>query len=388
MVTRRAVLMTGAASLVVLGGGVGGLVLSKSIDSVREPWLAAGDSFGDHRLDALAYAILAPNPHNRQPWLVRLDEDDSLTLFCDLDRLLPATDPPNRQVTIGLGAFLELLRQAAAEKGFDLEVDRFPDGEPHPTLDQRPVARVTFKGSEETPKDPLFGYVLERRTVRSNFDLAKAVSSAKLEELERLAFANAPLGSAAFASTIDDERILRLKDICREAWEIEANLPDTLNESVDLTRIGAKEVSANPDGISLYGPKMETLKLLGILSRSGMATIGSAGHKATIKVYKDAISSASAFGWLSTPSNTRLDQLHAGAIWVRLNLAATKIGLAMHPLSQVLQEFKEMAELYSAFHKEVEIKEPSRAQGLFRFGYADYPGESPRWPLESRLVKA
>ena len=33
--------------------------------------------FGDVRLDALAYAILAPNPHNMQPWKIELDGDEA-----------------------------------------------------------------------------------------------------------------------------------------------------------------------------------------------------------------------------------------------------------------------------------------------------------------------
>jgi heterotetrameric sarcosine oxidase gamma subunit len=41
-----------------------------STASATEPWRRAGQSLGDPRLDALAYAILAPNPHNRQPWTV------------------------------------------------------------------------------------------------------------------------------------------------------------------------------------------------------------------------------------------------------------------------------------------------------------------------------
>lgn len=385
MLTRRAFLITGVASIAIIGGA-GSLAFSSDITKAREPWLATTKGFGDYRLDILAYAILSPNPHNRQPWLVHLDGTDSMTLFCDLNRLLPNTDPFDRQITIGLGAFLELLRLAAAQKGFHVDLDTFPKGESYPRLDNQPIAKITFVKNMQVKKDPLFEYVLKRRTARINFN-NKPVENEKLDEINNLAYANSPEDSSLFSFTTDTNRISKLRKLCYKGWEIEATTPSTLNESVQLTRIGAKEVNENPDGISLYGAKFEALKMFGLINRKDMSIIGSDGHKATVSFYNDLISSANAFGWLSTISNTRNDQLYTGAMWLRLNLAATKVGLAMHPLSQVLQEFKEMKEVYESFHDEVGVKLPSRVQGLFRFGYADFPQESPRWPLESRLIK-
>ena len=114
MPTRRAILTTGAASVLVAGIGAGGYAWYPGTASARMPWTVAGDSLGDARLDALSYAILAPNPHNRQPWWFELVDDDKVDVYADLDRLLPETDPMSRQITIGFGCMLELLRQAAA----------------------------------------------------------------------------------------------------------------------------------------------------------------------------------------------------------------------------------------------------------------------------------
>ncbi|MCK5746564.1 MAG: twin-arginine translocation pathway signal protein, partial [Oricola sp.] len=140
MASRRMMLIAGGAGVVILGAAA--LRLHSDLGPARAPWRDAGKGFGDNRLDALSYAVLAPSPHNLQPWLVRLEDEDGLTLFCDLDRRLPATDPQDRQVVIALGAFVELLRQAAAEAGCGLEVEPFPQGEPYPVLDERPAASV------------------------------------------------------------------------------------------------------------------------------------------------------------------------------------------------------------------------------------------------------
>lgn len=382
MVTRRAILVTGTSAIVIAGAGLGAAVL-RDAPVVREPWNeAASGGFGDVRLNALAFAILAPNPHNRQPWWIALEGDHSMRLYCDLDRRLPETDPPDRQITIGLGAFLELLRFAAAEQGYRTDVSLFPEGEPQPRLDQRPIAHITLEADAQTPKEPLFGHALARRTVRVPFDRSKPVAAETLEALvgeARLA------QDSSFAWTTDGSQIAALKELCREGWRIEATNHATHSESTALTRIGASEVAANPDGISLYGPMMEAYRLSGILSRSEMERTGSRAFQATLNFYNGLIDTAQAFGWLSSSANTRADQIAAGAAWLRINLAATKLGLALHPLSQVLQEFPSMASCYARLHEVVGIGAPARVQGLFRFGYANAQRPAPRWPMLSRI---
>jgi len=381
MMNRRQVLLSTGGAAILVVGGFAGTMMMRDVPEVREPWAQAEEGFGDVRLNALAYAILAPNAHNRQPWWVELVGDDSLTLYCDLNRLLPETDPPNRQITIGLGAFLELLRMAAAEQGYRTQIIPFPEGEPFPTLDQRPIASVRFIENSSVDRDPLFATTLRRRTNRAPFSdqTPEASHLAELEVLSGLA------GTGRFAASGDGNICETLKAIAAEAWRVESNLNRTHMESIHLTRIGGAEVAANPDGISLYGPMMETYKTLGFLSRDGMAEIGSDGHKAGQKFYMDAIQSATAFGWLMSKDNTRADQLNAGADWVRLNLAATQIGLAFHPLSQALQEFPEMEPHFTAIHEFAGVDLPARVQGLFRLGYAKDPRPSPRWPVQSRI---
>ena len=55
-----------------------------------------------------AHGLLAPNPHNQQPWLADLRREGEITLVCDEKRLLPQTDPHGRQILIRCGAFIEL----------------------------------------------------------------------------------------------------------------------------------------------------------------------------------------------------------------------------------------------------------------------------------------
>ncbi|QTD55036.1 Acg family FMN-binding oxidoreductase [Parasphingorhabdus cellanae] len=385
MVSRRQVLMTGGASLILLGGGFGAYVGTRSVAKAQAPWKQAAEGFGDPRLDALAYAILAPNPHNRQPWQVRLAGDDSFTVYCDLAKRLPYTDPPNRQITIGFGAFLELFRQAAAEKGYRADIEPFPEGEPEPVLDERPIALVTMVKDPSVPRDPLFGAILNRRSTKEPFD-PRPVEDEIFAKLQTLAFAGQSGSSISLATTSDADRVAKMRALSWDAWKVEYETPRTQKESVDLMRIGAAEINANPDGIDLGGPMMEALRLGGVISRKQLATKGSNAYETGITMYEEMLGKTSSFGWLTSPGNSRAMQLQSGVAWVRINQAAAMLGLAMHPVSQILQEFPEMAALYDRYHDYVAVAAPARVQGFFRFGYAATPEPSPRWPVESLIM--
>jgi hypothetical protein len=75
---------------------------------------------------------------------------------------------------------------------------------------------------------------------------------------------------------------------------------------------------------------------------------------------------------------------------VRLQLKATEMGLGVHPMSQALQEFPEMAPSYARAHQ-LMLKRPAPAspgdetlQMFCRLGYADKPvPATPRRPLDS-----
>ena len=106
----------------VMGGGAiaSAVVLSETACSSEYPaqavqaWQGPGDE-SDVRRWILSYAILAPHSHNLQSWLVDLSRPDEITLYCDLTRLLPQTDPLSRQIMMSQGTFIELLDIAARQ---------------------------------------------------------------------------------------------------------------------------------------------------------------------------------------------------------------------------------------------------------------------------------
>lgn len=328
-------------------------------------------------MKALSYAILAPNSHNRQPWLVRLDNTEGIWLYCQMNRRLPETDPFDRQILISLGCFGELLRMAAAQDGFDAEIEWFPKGIPEDRrLNQAPVAHIQF--AEGGAPDPLFKQVLNRRSTKKPFNTSQPVEDTVLTGLS----GNDP----HMRATNDMTLVSRLRNLTFDAFMVEIETARTYKESVDLMRLGNKEVAAQPDGIDMGGWFFSMMKNFGLITREKIEDPGTQAYKQGIPPFKKIMHATSAYTWITSPGNSRLDQVKAGIQYVRSNLKAAKLGLSMHPVSQALQEYAEMDEIYKKLHQMLEIKAPSRIQMLSRLGYGPETKFSPRWPLKTRII--
>ena len=381
--TRRNLLISaGGGTLALLGAGTV-FAGTRKPHRALAPWSAPATPSGDLRLDVFRHAILAPNPHNRQPWLITLLGKNEALIHCDLDRRLPVTDPFDRQITIGFGCFLELARIAAAEKGVGLAVSEFPEGMPDASarLDGRPIAHLKFAG--DARPDPLFGVISIRRSTKEPFDTERPVSQAAIALLTAEGSARARVGETNELPLVKD-----LRTLTWTAWMVEANTHAAFKESVDLMRIGKAEIEANPDGIALGGTMLEAMALAGLLSREQMLNTTSTAFRAGIDKYRPIINTAMGYSWIVTHGNTRSDQLEAGRVYVRTNLQAARAGLSMHPVSQALQEFPEMAKARDDVRSRLSVVAGDTLQMLSRLGYAAPAMPSARWPVESRIRTA
>jgi hypothetical protein len=167
---------------------------------------------------------------------------------------------------------------------------------------------------------------------------------------------------------------------------LEIETPRTYQESVDLFRIGKGEVEANPDGIDFTGPMFDAMAMTGLFTREAAVDTTSPAYQGGIDAVMANCDTAMAYIWLTTKDNTRMDQLNAGRDWLRVNLAATKAGVGIQPMSQVLQEYPEMQAHYDRCHG---LLAPGGGtiQMLGRLGYAPQVPPSPRWPLEKKIMK-
>ena len=397
MSRRQFIRLLGGGTVAAATFGLSGCVSSDMPGQAVEAWKGPQANETEPRRRALAYAITAPNPHNLQPWLVDLREANVITLRTDPQRVLPETDPFGRQIMVGHGTFLELLVIALAEQGLRADVQLWPQGEmPAELKDWRaamklPVARITLTSAPAgAQKDALFAHILNRHTVKVNFDTTKSVSEANLQSILKANNAS----RMQSGGTVQEQRLESLRKLCVDSAFVELRTPRTNLESIKLVRVGPDEILQNRDGISINSPMVRALTAFGQFDRSIPTPPGSTAEKKFIERFDGTSKTAMGFVWI-TGKNTRSDQVEAGRSYVRLQLQATALGIGMHPLSQALQEFPEMKANYEQAHQLVlgqaapRSPQDATVQMLCRIGYTPAPAPAtPRRALDKFIVTA
>jgi len=316
----------------------------------------------------LAHALLAPNPHNMQPWIADLATEGEIVLRLDTARLLPATDPYGRQILMGAGAFLELLAMAAAVRGHRADIRLFPEGEPGEHLDGRPFARVRLLAEPAAPRDPLFAQVLARRTDRRAYDLARPPAAADIAAMHA-AVDGLPVRFGV-ASSDEPARVQAIRAIARAAWRVELTTEAPMMESVRVMRVGSREIDRHRDGITITSPMVVALAWAGLFDRSRFPAADGPEVKAQLDDFDVATAATPAYLWLVTEGRSRGLQIAAGRAYARINLAGAQAGLAMHPNQQSLQEYPEVTQHYQAIHTLLDAPAPRFAvQMLARLGH-------------------
>jgi hypothetical protein len=333
----------------------------------------------------LSYATLAPNAHNTQPWLVALGEQ-AIDLFVDGTRLLPETDPPYRQTHVSQGTFVELLVIALAEQGVASEVEYFPEGEyANDALEPRPVSRVHLASTSGATKDPLFSAITERRSNKSVYDRGRALSLTEIQSLVA-----APRTEGTSLSIVDGASARsRLASICAEAMVVEVRSAGRNAETARWFRFSESEMEGKRDGFGMAqtgrGQFVQWFAEHFLLDRSTAPDPNGSFAKGAIDAAREQAGSAAAFGVLSTRGNTRRAQVLAGRAYARVSLAAASLGLAMHPMSQALEEYPDMAATKGELEREVGLAERDTVQMLFRLGHAAPTEHTPRREVRALL---
>jgi hypothetical protein len=267
MTSRRNFMRIAGTSAVILAAGAAGLTQCDPMpEAAVEGWKGPLPSIRDPRVRALSFALLAPNPAQSST----LDRGPARAgchhFPCDRSRLLPETDPYSRQITIGCGAFLELLRMAAAEQGYRAEMSPpFPQGTGRRTqVGDAPVCRITLVRGHFCADlircfDAGAQASYQARGLR-NGTRRRRQSSLQMQS----SMAQLPV---MFGATVERKLMERLRDIARRAWHIEARNDSTYLESVKLFRITGPEIARQRDGLSFHGPFFWWMHALGLFTR-------------------------------------------------------------------------------------------------------------------------
>lgn len=301
----------------------------------------------------LRYAILAPSGHNSQPWEFVV-EDGKIEVHSNESRWLDVADQDKRELYISLGCAVENICIAAQRFGLDFEIG-YHDDPPPVTVTLQPDRSNSSDGYPE-----LFDQITERSTNHHLFR-DEPLSDSVREELRNCNVED----EVAFMLVDDFERKGSIAELQAEADRLQMDNSDYRKELGHWIGIGALGDSW-------------------LKSRIGQAVvtyldIGDREAKKNSKL----IQSAPVVGILTTESDAPSARVKTGQLFERLALAANAEGIAVHPMSQIL-EHPEMREQLAAL-LDGDDKLP---QHLFRLGYPQEDQDhTPRWPLEAFLVE-
>lgn len=302
----------------------------------------------------LSYAILAPSSHNTQPWRFVI-ADNTVSLYADRSRALPANDPCDRELTISCGCALMNLRVAAAHAGLEAHCEVTPDDS-----DEDLLALVSFTPADASslPGVELFPSIEDRRTCRKRFD-ADDVPAPVLHAL-----AAAAAEEACWLEVIESEQN-------RQACVALVAQGDSMQWSNPGWR---SELAAwmHP------GRECDGLTVPGIVAPIAQAVVRTFDMGDGVAAKDRQLADASpVLAVLGSAGDTVADWLAAGQALQKILLTAHSRGLQASYLNQPIQ----IESLRPELHKLV--KQDGFAQILLRLGFTDDEIEAtPRRPLD------
>ncbi len=336
--------------------------------------------FDDVRLKMLSYAILAPNPFNKQPWQLLLKNTNEISLYIDPDRLLPMIDPLHRLIYASQGTFLELLSIAAKEFGYKPSIQLFPEGiDPVEKTGKSPVARIII-AKTKVEKEDLFNQIPLRVTNRRPYK-GPPITVEELNLLQK----SYNVKNYPMRFITDAEKISKIANLMTEAFKIEVYTERTYAVTPKMFRFNDNEVATYRDGFNYENMGVTgKVKFFAEKFFGRDKSFSESFKKRTVKDVGKNAHTAKAFGIMFTQENNRIEQVEIGRRYARVHLMATKLNLSMQMMIQILEEYEELVEVQKKF---LEIIKPYKGvpQLIFRIGHAKLTPHSPRRKLEDFL---
>lgn len=322
-----------------------------------EPWdKHYAGKFEDPRIRLTAYGLLASNGHNMQPWKIRLDKNDSMVfyLYADSSRMTKQVDPYSRQMMVTQGTFLDYVETAGRAIGYQTNIDLFPNGSYNErnlteSMDTKPVAKITLRKADPQ-SSPLFNALFIPDTNRSAYK-PDPLTPAQISKLDSLS------EEPGFSVKVyqDKTNVSRIGAFAMKGAVVESGVKRVMEESAKIFRANEYQKNKYRYGFSVEGQGTSGTKMhlmQGLVTLLPSMNSEKAASDLFIQSTRESVDNTPAYVMIRTKDNSRESQVRSGMIYSRLILEASSSGLAVQPLSQILEEYPEMKQLYNGIHRD------------------------------------
>jgi hypothetical protein len=353
------VLASGAAPLIPVSAGAARSDLRSGLRS--EPPVAGLDPALGR---ILHYASLAPSGHNSQPWHVRFIDDRKMIIGADPARRLPAVDPNNREMMLSLGAFVENLSLAAGDMGYEAQTD-VKAGSPS----EQEILEVTLRKAKPVP------YPLKRMVLRMTAKHGYRSMDLRKEDVDALA---KPLGGRSFYFPRGSEHARCIQEGTVESFRAQADRDEAQQELVKWLRLSHEAAERHRDGLTTAGMEIRGLKGWYVRNFTKPEDfMKQSMRKRSVEQTAGLVGQGGGWLVLTSTGESVVDLIETGRSFERMALMARERGVAVHPMTQILEE--EIGRSMIASNHDSGML----PQFVLRVGYLDsYPDPvSPRRPV-------
>ena len=357
----------GITSAIVIAVGTTSYLLSDKSNLVRadiKPKDRPNSILNPDEKEILILASLAPSGHNTQPWFVQYIEPYHWIIGNDRTKWLPAVDPTQRETMLSIGAFIQNLEYAAGSFGYVCHWNLIATTNQDDRVMEVSLTKEATRNTFDIEK------IKTRRTVRSNF-LSDNLKKEDLNYLIDSDFIHYRPAASPESQFISEQTI--------EANRLQAYRDPAQRELADWIRFSSQDANAHQDGLTTAGMEIEGFSGWVVRNFYGKENVMKPDFRERgIDQIKQEVSESAGWILITSKDNSVATLLETGRRMQRLFLKVRERSIALHPMTQILEEPSTQKQLNSA----VGINE--NIQFILRIGYVkDYPlPVSLRRPIE------
>lgn len=215
-------------------------------------------------------------------------------------------------------------------------------------MDTKPVAKVTLRKTGPL-QSPLYNALFVPDTNRGPYK-QDTLTAAQISRLESLS--EPGLSVKVYQDKAD---VSRLDDYAMKGAVVESGVQRVMDESARIFRVNEYQKNKYRYGFSVEGQGTSGIMvhlLQGLVTIFPSMNDGKAASDLFVKSTQASVDNTPAYVMIQTKDNSRESQVKSGMLYSQLILEANHLGLAVQPLSQVLEEYPEMRQLYNGIHRD------------------------------------